>query len=121
MFVLIIWLLSFFVVGCEKTQYISFPKSVEGRWITDNPKYQDRFIELDENAITIGTGGNNTNLFYINKIQRIAKKPIDEWVFLCQDNEGDPFEFVMYYDVRLKGSLLTLRNMEKISWYKIQE
>lgn len=115
----IVTLLSMLVLTCEKGKAVAFPSSLTGTWVTDELRYKDRYIDIDELAITLGTGKNTTNTFLIDKIRKSIKKPMDEWIFLCHDREGVPFEFVIFYNSEFNKNLLKLRNMEKIKWRKL--
>ena len=45
-----------FIVACKNETNILFPDRLKGTWITHNDQYKDRFIEIDENVIVLGTG-----------------------------------------------------------------
>lgn len=116
----IVTLLSMLVLNCEKGKAVAFPSSLTGTWVTDELRYKDRYIDIDELAITLGTGKNTTNTFLIDKIRKKIKKPMDEWTFLCQDREGTAIEFVIWHNSDHDYNLLYLRNMKKIKWRKVE-
>jgi len=115
-FILIVLLLQ----SCEKDNFVAFPSSLKGTWVTDEVRYQERYIDIDELAITLGTGKGTSNALLINKIKKNIKKPMDEWIFLCQNMEGDLIEFAIFYNSDHDGNILYLRNMKEIKWRKVE-
>ena len=115
-FILIFLLLQ----SCETGNFVEFPSSLKGTWVTDELRYQERYIVIDELAITLGTGKRTSNIFLIDKIKKNIKKPMDEWIFLCQDREGTSIEFVILHNSDHDYNLLYLRNMKKIKWHKVE-
>ncbi len=113
-------LISLLLQSCEKDNSVAFPSSLKGTWVTDELKYQERYIDIDELAITLGTGKGTANTFLIDTIKKNIKNPMDEWIFLCQDREGTAIEFVIWHNSDHDGNLLYLRNMKKIKWRKVE-
>ncbi len=110
-----------FFTGCESNRSAEFPEKMAGIWATDNARYKDRFIEIDENRIAFGTGSDSSNVFYVEKIRKVTKDSTERWIFHCTDIEGSPFEFAMHFQTGSDEKLLMLRNMEEIIWYKADQ
>ena len=106
--------------SCEKDNSVAFPSSLKGTWVTDELRYQERYIDIDELGITLGTGKGTSNTLLIDKIKKNIKKPMDEWIFLCENREGSSIEFVILHNSDYDGNLLYLRNMKKIKWRKVE-
>ncbi|MDA3917193.1 MAG: hypothetical protein PF690_09495 [Deltaproteobacteria bacterium] len=119
-FLVVFILISLLLQSCEKDNSVEFPSSLKGTWVTDELKYKNRYIDIDELAITLGTGKGTSNTLLIDKIIKKNKKPMVEWIFLCKNREGASIEFVIIHNSDHDGNLLYLRNMKKIKWRKVE-
>jgi hypothetical protein len=119
-FLAVFILISLLLQSCENNNSVAFPSSLKGTWVSDELRYQDRYIDIDELAISLGTGKGKSNTLLIDKIEKKNKKPMDEWIFLCKNKEGTSIEFGIWYNSDPDGNLLYLRNMKKIKWRKVE-
>jgi len=116
--VLLLLLFLGLLVNCEKT--IPFPAELIGTWETDVPRYEDRFIEISNMQLIFGTGDALPDVLFVQKVKKNQKDTLIEWVFSCQNSEGDPIEIVLFYKTGTNGNQLTLKNNEHILWIKVQ-
>jgi len=49
------------VVGCATQEPPEVPEELIGVWITDDPRFQDRFLKLEKQAIHFGLGGDKAS------------------------------------------------------------
>ncbi len=120
-FLIVLSLLVVLTFGCERESSIPFPSLLKGIWVTDNIKYQNRYIEIDEHTLVFGIGGDKSHTFFIDRIKKNIKGSMEEWILSCQDEEGTSFEYVFLTENKSDGTLLTMKNMGKIIWYKVEE
>ncbi len=74
---------SLFIVACKNEANVLFPDGLKGTWITHNDQYKGRFIEIDENLIVLGTGGEPFTLFIEDFKQLFSDLP-RKWRFECK-------------------------------------
>ncbi len=118
--VLFLHLLLTLAIGCDRSN-TSFPAELKGRWITDAPRYEDRFLEISSWELTFGTGENLPQVLFVNKVGKIEKGKGVEWTLNCQNNTGDSIDIVLFYEAELEGAQIFLKNKEHILWTRDQE
>jgi len=95
------------------------PNELVGIWKTSALKYADRFFKIDQTIITIGTGGENVEIYTIKKIT--MKKPPTErsvlYTIYSKNEEGVEYKFAFYYSPE-KGGVIRLKNQRHIVWTK---
>ena len=114
-------LITFWIAGCEQKSPVPFPSYLIGTWVTNEPRYKDRYLEINEGEIIFGTGENKPNTFFIDSIKKGNQAAIIEWTFFCQNMEGTLFDIVIFYNSGAKTASITLKNKETIVWYKVEE
>ena len=95
------------------------PNELVGIWKTSAPKYVDRFFKIDQDIITIGTGGENVEIYTIKKI-RTKKDPTERsllYTLYYENEEGVECKFAFYYSSE-KGGVIRLKNQRHIVWTK---
>ena len=101
-------LITFCIAGCKQKSSDPFPSILIGTWVTQEPRYKDRYIEINEGEIIFGTGGNQSNTFFIDSIKKGDQVAITEWTLFCQDMEETLFEIVIFYNAGTKSASITL-------------
>jgi len=51
----VIILMALVCAGCNRNDSRMLPRQLEGTWTTDDPRYQDRFMDLSQAFVIIGT------------------------------------------------------------------
>ena len=95
------------------------PNELVGIWKTSAPKYVDRFFKIDQDIITIGTGGENVEIYTIKKI-RTKKDPTERsllYTIYYENEEGVECKFAFYYSSE-NGGVIRLKNQRNIVWTK---
>lgn len=112
---------SLFIVACKNEANVLFPDGLKGTWITHNDRYKDRFIEIDENLIVLGTGEGEPFILYIEDFKRISSDSSQKWLFECKDMNGTAFDMTFLLNEGPEESSLMLKNMTHITWVKADE
>jgi hypothetical protein len=98
--------------------YESFaPNELVGVWTTSDPKYADRFLKIDRDAITFGTGEGNFETYAITKMKKGAEVQDMLYTIYYEDEAGDTYTLAMYYSPE-RGGVLRLKNQREIIWTK---
>jgi len=95
------------------------PNELVGIWKTAALKYADRFFKIDQKIITIGTGGENIEIYTIKKI-RTKKGPTERsllYTIYSKNEEGVEYKFAFYYSSE-NGGVIRLKNQRHIVWTK---
>jgi hypothetical protein len=105
----------FFALQCSKIK--TAPDDLIGVWKTSDPKYEDRFFEVDRSTITFGKGGGDSDTHSITSIE-IEKG--DEargnlYTIAYKDKEGQKFTFLIYYNPANQGTI-RFKNQDQIEW-----
>ena len=102
----------FFCFQCGKNK--TAPDHLIGVWKTSEPKYEDRFFEIDRTTITFGTGGENSDTHPITNIE-VEKGSL--CTIYYKNAEGQEFKFSFYYNPTDHG-VIRFKNQEQIVWTK---
>jgi hypothetical protein len=92
-----------------------------GIWETTAHKYADRFLKIDTDTITFGTGEGNVEIYTIKKL-KMEKAPEERSVLytIYYDNEeGDEYTFAFYYSSE-RGGTIRLKHQKHIVWKKTE-
>jgi len=115
-------LIIFCIAGCERKTSDPYPDALTGTWVTDEPRYKDRFLEINHSQIIFGTGENEPNTFFIDRIKKKEQSSNTEWTFFCEDMEKNKFEIVILYNTETEDmASITLKNMKTFHWHKVEK
>jgi len=112
---------SLFIVACKNETNVLFPDSLKGTWITHDDQYKDRFIEIDENLIVMGTGEGESFIVFIEDFKQLSNDSSQKWLFECKDMNGTAFDMTFLLNEGPEESSLMLKNMTHITWVKADE
>ena len=109
----------FFVCQCGYEK--SAPNELLGVWKTSAPQYADRFIKIEKDNITFGTGEKNFEIYSIKKIyiKKVPKESNILYTIHYKNREGVWYKVAFYYSP-VNGGLITLKNQRQIVWEKEQ-
>lgn len=99
-------------VGCDQAA-TALPPEVLGRWRTQEPRYADRFVELSEDTIRIGTGGTMATSHPIRAV-RSEPHPSGTLYTIEYGNEGNEATFAFYFEAAQR--VLRLRSRPGFAW-----
>jgi hypothetical protein len=57
-------------VGCKSNTAITLPRALEGVWTTDDPRFQERYLELSSSFVIIVTGHDDpVSVQFVDKVE----------------------------------------------------
>ena len=97
------------------------PNELVGIWKTSEPRYADRFIKIDQDTITFGTGEKNFEIYSIKKIymKKVPKESSILYTIHYKNGEGVWCKFAFYYSP-INGGVIRLKNQRQMVWTKEQ-
>jgi hypothetical protein len=109
-------LLVFLFVGCSWRQPQTLPVQMFGVWKTQEPRYQGRFIRLDNSQITFGLGGlAPDNSERIEKIKMVSPKTPTDYVLELKAADGTPDSITLLFSPENDGEL-RIKNQPTVVW-----
>lgn len=94
------------------------PVAMQGTWITDDERYENRYIEIRDGEISMGSKQTQPNLFFILKTQSKKIANTMEYTFFCEMISGDKFELSFIFHPDEYDPWLQLKNTPQIQWYR---
>lgn len=113
---LIIVMLSLNLTGCQEPLKTHIPKDLIGKWVTTDPKYEDRYLELTDHMIYFGTGGKTFDFDSIGEISMTPQGKRVLYTISYYHIEGQEFKLSILHDP--KRQTLALKNQPHIIWTK---
>lgn len=110
-----------FIVACKNETNVLFPDRLKGTWITHDDQYKNRFIEIDENLIVLGTGEGESLILFIEDFKPLSGDSSQKWLFECKDISGTAFDMTFFFNEGPEENSLMLKNMTHITWVKANE
>ena len=113
-------MLTLFITTAFKTnETATLPKKIAGEWITDSPKYADRYFALDEQLLTFATAKNDFDIFRITDVQKNEGRKGDAYILTYADDQGIKHKFAFqYFPDEGDGGAIRIRNKNGIVWIK---
>jgi len=106
------------VFSCSES--VPFPQELAGTWRSQDSSYADRFIQITEEQLILGTGEGLPNVFYIKDFRQQAAGSRIEWTFYCEISRGERFELTILYSPEPEA-VLQLKNTPDVHWYKMEK
>ena len=103
-----------FLVGCSSGDQPVDPKLFFGAWQTDAAKYADRFIDIKENTIAFGTGGQDFQSYSITGMVVDLSTGRPQYTIYYRNLTGDDFQMTFYSDS--SRQVIRLKHQEQIEW-----
>jgi len=107
-----------FIVACKNETNVLFPDRLKGTWITHDDQYKNRFIEIDENLIVLGTGEGESLILFVEDFKPLSGDSSQKWLFECKDIRGTAFDMTFFFNEGPEENSLMLKNMTHITWVK---
>ena len=116
LFFLLIPVLIAGVLLCPKSK-TPLPKALEGTWITDDTRYQDRFLRLSQASVIFGTGESNIDVYFITNVEpeTVGTDAVYNLTF-HRAGEGERKLSLVYNDS--ESTILRFLNQPQILWTK---
>ena len=107
-------------VHCGKTEE-AVPELLLGVWMTEDGRYQDRYIEFNSEMIIFGTGSNSPNIYLVDGIEQKRSGAEEEYAFRCRNAEGTGFRLVFHVEESPDGFMMRLNNPREVVWDRISD
>ena len=91
------------------------PQELQGLWITSDPAYRDRSLEISQVTITFGTGNATETTSFIQKCEISTDGPETAYTILYSGDDGEAKLSLSYNPVTKE---LRLKNQRSIAWHK---
>lgn len=92
------------------------PVEVRGIWRTDNAKYRDRYLDLDEHFLVFGTGEDeHPNVQRIERIDSLAGARGTLYTVYAKDIEASELKLTFEYTT-VNGGEVRLTNPRNVVW-----
>jgi len=110
-------MMAFIQFRCGKNA--NAPDYLIGVWRTSDPKYADRFFEIERHVVTfdIGEGKFNTHPIINVEIEKTEKGKGTLHTISYKDEERQKTKFSFYYDPADQGQI-RFKNQDHIVWTK---
>ena len=104
------------LLGCTRSKQ-EFRPDLIGVWKTEDPKYEDRFFQLEPQTLILGIGEGRVNTYRIQSVRWSLDRvgtlyTVSYWDY--QEQTAETFAF--YYDS--VGGVIRLKNQQQIEWRK---
>jgi len=105
------------LLGCTPRSRQGFRPELIGVWKTEDPKYEDRFFQLEPQTLSLGIGEGRVNTYRIQSVRWSLDGigtlyTVSYWDY--QEQTAETFAF--YYDP--VGGVIRLKNQRQIEWRK---
>ena len=113
------FLLSFYVIlAASCTEPVMVSPDLIGKWVTEAPRYEDSYIEINKEGIIFGakTGTEVPTFFMIKKIKENKIGKFVEWTFHCKTFENASIDIVLFYTKDEDGAYFEQRNQRQVQW-----
>lgn len=117
------FLLSFFVMlAVSYTKPVMVPSDLIGKWVTEAPRYEDRYIEINKEDIIFGakTETEDPTFFMIKKIKENKIGKFVEWSFHCKTFENASIDIVLFYTKDEDGAYFEQKNQRQVQWKRTE-
>jgi hypothetical protein len=96
------------------------PQALIGIWATDSPRYEGRFIKLDNNLLTMDLGEFGTTIYPIKELKRRVDGN-QEYFVLVYGQNNEP-EQILHFDYNsAEGGTIKIRNQKDVVWTRYKE
>ena len=103
--------------GCSQSLR-AIPEEIRGKYVTDDPRYENHFFELSQGFITLGFTDGSMKFY---EVKAIGKKSVDNKILytaLCANAaEGEEFNLSFFYD-SVDVERLYFKNKPDVTWKK---
>jgi hypothetical protein len=92
-----------------------FPDELVGVWMTSDPRYADRFLDLSKVTIIFGTGKDNIDIYFISNVEKTVQDKAILYTVHFHNQEGLEDKVSFYYDPQNSGTI-RFKNQKQITW-----
>ncbi len=106
---------SLLVIQCDEPDPL--PDALVGRWVTEEPKYADRFFELTKNVVVFGKGYEYLDIRRIRRVVESQTSGGALYSITYANDKGKEYRFSFYYEPK-DGGVIRFKNQMQIKWTK---
>jgi hypothetical protein len=93
------------------------PEHLQGVWSTSAPGYADRYIEIRNDMIIFGTGGDTFELHALTYLTEAREGEAVVYTITHLNHFGQPYTLSFTYEPRGNG-IIRFKNQRDIAWTK---
>jgi hypothetical protein len=103
-------------LGCSRDNPKILPDQLNGFWVTDVPRYQDRFLEFDRVYVFIGVGSPQVpTLQMVDKVEAEPAGKETTYTIYSSDLQGNSYQMTLQFNP-LNGGEIQLKSQRGIVW-----
>lgn len=107
------------LTGCDGSDQQTLPKQMVGVWKTDDPRYKNRYMNVEVQRITFGMGGTSPDRpEFVDNVKTSREHPSD-YIVKLKMTDGSPDSITLQY-AEQNGGELRLKSQPKIVWTRNQ-
>jgi len=105
------------LAACQAQKENSVPDHLLGVWSTSAPRYADRYIEIRNDMIIFGTGGDAFELHALTDIKEAREGEAILYTITHLNHFGQSYTLSFYYEPSGDG-IMRFKNQREIAWTK---
>jgi uncharacterized lipoprotein NlpE involved in copper resistance len=105
------------LAGCQAQKESPVPDHLLGVWSTSAPRYADRYIEIRNDMIIFGTGGDAFELHVLTDVNEVREREAIVYTITHLNHFGQPYNLSFYYEPSGDG-IIRFKNQREIAWTK---
>lgn len=105
------------LAACQAQKENSVPDHLLGVWSTSAPRYADRYIEIRNDMIIFGTGGDAFELHVLAELNEAREGEAILYTISHLNHFGQPYTLSFYYEPTSDG-IIRFKNQREIAWTK---
>jgi hypothetical protein len=105
------------LAACQTQKEHSVPDHLLGVWSTSAPRYADRYIEIRNDMIIFGTGGDAFELHVLAELKEAREGEAILYTITHLNHFGQPYTLSFYYEPSGDG-IMRFKNQREIAWTK---
>ena len=115
--ILVLTGIAFYFFNPEKEVVPTFSE-LYGAWYSEEPRYQDCYLDIDETLIAIGAADGKEYLYFIESFEKVTTNHTTSYTFNTKNLDGDDFTFWLNLAQKGNLSMMNFKNQPHISWTK---
>jgi hypothetical protein len=113
---LLIFVVVFDAAGIRGAKVDESPKEIIGAWVTSDPRYQDRTLEITRYRILFRNPHTRASANHIQEIKKYREGTRTLYEIVYLDNEKLVNRITFYHSQGKSGEIIQLKHQEKMNW-----
>jgi len=103
-------------LACSRDNPKVLPDKLVGFWTTDEPRYQDRFLELSKVYVFIGVGRRQVpSVQVVDRFEAVQAGKETKYTIYSTDLQGTAYQMTFQFSP-VNGGEIQLKNQQGIVW-----